>query len=370
MIEDFRAAARRRLPRFLFDYIDAGSYSELTMRRNQTDLAALDLRQQVLRDVSDIRMDRELFGQKWALPVGLGPVGLAGLYARRGEVQAAKAAAGKNIPFCLSTVSVCDLREVSAAAPAWYQLYVLKDRGFMREMLAIATEVGAPALMFTVDLPIPAVRYRDDKSGLSGPGAKWRRALQAATHPDWSWNVGLRGRPHHLGNVAAVLGHGGTLSDFIGWVGKNFDPSIRWKDLEWIRESWKRPLIIKGVLDPEDAKAAASLGADGIVVSNHGGRALDGAATPVRALPPIAEAVGGRLTVLADSGVRSGADVVRLLALGAKGILLGRAWAYALAADGEAGVARMLDRLEGEIRFTMALIGCRDLSEIGRSALL
>jgi len=369
MIADFRATARRRLPRFLFDYIDAGSYSELTMHRNQAELAGLDLRQQVLRDVSEIRMGRQLFGQNWALPVGLGPVGLAGLYARRGEVQAAKAAAAKGVPFCLSTVSVCGLREVAAAAPAWYQLYVLKDRGFMREMLAIATEVKAPALLFTVDLPIPAVRYRDDRSGLSGPGARWRRAMQAMAHPGWGWDVGLRGRPHHLGNVASVLGHEGTLSDFIGWVGKNFDPSIRWADLEWIRECWDRPLIIKGVLDPKDARSAADIGADGIVVSNHGGRALDGAPTPVRALPPIVEAVGDRLTILADSGVRSGADVLRLLALGAKGVLLGRAWAYALAANGEAGVSRMLDSLESEIRFSMALTGCRNLDEISRSVL-
>ena len=370
---DFREAARRRLPRFLFDYIDGGAYAERTLARNVSDLAELSLRQRVLKaDVSDIDLSSTLFGVRQALPLALAPIGLAGMYARRGEVQAARAAAKKGVPFCLSTVSVCDLAEVSKASPApiWFQLYVLRDRGFMRDLLAKAKEAGASALVFTVDMPVPGARYRDAHSGMSGPNAAVRRMLQAVGKPAWAWDVGLRGRPHTLGNVAPVLGDKSGLEDFMGWLGANFDPSIQWRDLEWIRDLWQGPLIIKGVLDPEDARAAAGLGADGVVVSNHGGRQLDGVLSTTRALPAIAEAVGDRLTVLADSGVRSGLDVVRMLALGAKGVLLGRAFVYALAARGETGVTQLLDLVEKEMRVAMALTGVRDLASIDRSLLV
>ncbi|PHY20411.1 FMN-dependent L-lactate dehydrogenase LldD [Caulobacter sp. BP25] len=368
---DFREAARRKLPRFLFDYIDGGAYAERTLGRNVSDLADIALRQRVLKDVSAGDPSTTLFGVKQALPVALAPVGLTGMYARRGECQAARAAAKKGVPFCLSTVSVCDVDEVSKAssAPIWFQLYVLRDRAFMRDLLTRAREAGATALVFTVDMPVPGARYRDAHSGMSGPNAAARRIAQAVFKPSWAWDVGVMGRPHTLGNVAPVLGENSGLEDFMGWLGANFDPSIQWKDLEWIRDLWKGPLIIKGVLDPEDAKAAADIGADGVVVSNHGGRQLDGVLSSARALPAIADAVGDRLTVLADSGVRSGLDVVRMLALGAKGVLLGRAAVYALAARGEAGVTQLLDLIEKEMRVAMALTGVRDVASIDRSIL-
>lgn len=368
---DFRAAARRRLPRFLFDYIDGGAYAERTLARNVADLADLSLRQRVLKDVSRVSTKATLFGVEQAMPLALAPVGLTGMYARRGECQAARAAAKKGVPFCLSTVGVCDVDEVAKAssAPIWFQLYVLRDRAFMRDLLTRAAAAGATTLVFTVDMPVPGARYRDAHSGMSGPNAPARRIIQAMFKPDWAWDVGVMGRPHTLGNVAPVLGKSSGLEDFMGWLGANFDPSIQWKDLEWIREVWKGPLVIKGVLDPEDAKAAADIGADGIVVSNHGGRQLDGVLSSARALPAIAEAVADRLTVLADSGVRSGLDVVRMLALGAHGVLLGRAWVYALAARGEGGVTQLLDLFEKEMRVAMALTGVNSVAEIDRSIL-
>lgn len=368
---DYREAARRRLPRFLFDYIDGGAYAEQTLRANVDDLADVSLRQRVLKDVSNLSTRTRLFGEDLAMPVILGPVGLSGMYARRGEAQAARAADAVGIPFCLSTVSVCPLAEVAAASrrAIWFQLYVLKDRGFMRDLLDRAKASGASVLVFTVDMPVPGARYRDAHSGLSGPNAPLRRLAQAMTRTSWAWDVGVMGRPHTLGNVASILGPSSGLEDFMGWLGANFDPSVKWRDLDWIRNHWDGPLIIKGILDPEDAIAAADVGADGIVVSNHGGRQLDGALSTVRALPGIARAVGDRLTVLADSGVRSGLDVVRMLALGAKGVLLGRAWAYALAGGGEAGVARMLMLMEQEMRVAMALAGVRTIGEIDGSVL-
>jgi L-lactate dehydrogenase (cytochrome) len=374
-VSDFREAARRRLPRFLFEYIDGGSYAEQTLRRNVSDLAEIALRQRVLRDVSALDLSAELFGQRLAMPVALAPIGLAGLTARRGECQAVRAAEAAGVPFTLSTVGACALDEVAAAAgkPFWFQLYMIRDRGFMRELLARAQAAGCSALMFTVDMPMPGARYRDHHTGLAGApglrGALWRTA-QAMARPGWAWDVGLRGRPHTLGNVAPVLAGRTGIEDFMAWMRGNFDPAINWKDLDFIRSTWNRPLVLKGVLDPEDAREAAALGADGLVVSNHGGRQLDGVLSSARALPAIAEAVGERMTVLADGGVRSGLDVVRLLALGARGVLLGRAWAYALAAGGEAGVRQMLAIIEAEMRIAMALTGTRSVGEIGRSTLV
>ena len=373
-IADFREAARRRLPRFLFEYIDGGSYAEATLRRNVEDLAGLPLRQRVLRDVSRLDLSIELFGEKLALPVALAPIGLAGLNARRGECQAVRAAEKAGIPFTLSTVGACPIGEVAAAAtkPFWFQLYMIRDRAFMRELMARAVEARCSTLVFTVDMPVPGSRYRDYHTGLAGSpgvrGALWRMA-QTMVHPGWAWDVGLWGRPHVLGNVAPVLQGRTGIEDFFAWMRNNFDPSINWRDLDFIRAEWKGPLIIKGILDPQDAKEAAALGADGIVVSNHGGRQLDGVLSSTRALPPIADAVGDRLTVLADGGVRSGLDVVRMLALGAKGVLLGRAWAWALAAGGESGVAKMLGIIEAEMRIAMALTGTARLADIDRSIL-
>lgn len=363
---DYREAARRRLPPFLFHYIDGGAYAEHTLRHNVSDLSEVALRQRVLRDVADIDLGTTLFGRSVGMPVVLAPVGLTGMYARRGEVQAARAAASKQVPFTLSTVSVCAIDEVQRQSPApiWFQLYVLKDRGFMRDALERAQAAGVETLVFTVDMPVPGARYRDAHSGMSGPGAAWRRMLQAVTHPRWAWDVGVHGRPHDLGNISAYRGAATGLEDYIGWLGANFDPGIGWRDLQWIRDVWKGSIVIKGILDVDDAREAVRFGAQGIVVSNHGGRQLDGVLSSARALPAIADAVKGQLTILADSGVRSGLDVVRMLALGADAAMLGRAFIYALAADGQAGVANLLDLFDREMRVAMALTGVRTIADI------
>jgi len=371
-IGDFREAARRRLPRFLFDYADGGALSEGTLRRNTADLEQIEIRQRVLQDVASVDLSTNLFGRDLPLPLALGPIGIAGMFRRRGEVAAARAAAHHGVPFSLSTVGICPLAEIRRGAPnarLWFQLYVIRDRGFMRELIAQAEAAGAEAMLFTVDMPTPGIRHRDVHSGMSGRFGPARRVLQAMGKPGWSWDVGLRGRPHRLGNLEPVLGAASGMNDYMGWLGANFDPGIVWKDLDWLRAAWKGPLIIKGILDPEDAKAAADYGADGIVVSNHGGRQLDGVPSVARALPRVADAVGDRMTILADGGVRSGLDVVRMLALGARGVLLGRAWLWALAAQGEVGVERMLAMFEKEMRVVMTLAGCNRLDAIDRSIL-
>jgi L-lactate dehydrogenase (cytochrome) len=371
-IADFRDLARRRLPHFLFEYIDGGSYAEATLGRNVADLARLALRQRVLRDVSNIDLSTELFGQRLAMPVALAPIGLAGLSARRGEVQAARAAKAHDIPFCLSTVSACPVGEVAAGTGSsfWFQLYMIRDRAFMADLLGAARDARCTTLVFTVDMPVPGSRYRDIRSGLAGaPGiaGQFRRFGQALARPRWAWDVGLLGRPHALGNVAPVLAGRTGLEDFFAWMRSNFDPRVTWKDLDWVRAAWRGPLVIKGIMDEGDAVRAADLGADGLVVSNHGGRQLDGVPSTIAALPRIAEAVGERLTVLADGGVRSGLDVVRMLAAGARGVLLGRAWAFALAAGGQAGVTRMLDIVAAEMRVAMALTGVTQIGQIDRT---
>jgi L-lactate dehydrogenase (cytochrome) len=267
-VSDYRALAKARLPHFLFEYLDGGSYDEVTLRRNVEDLRSIALRQRVLRDVSDIDLRAGLFGQQWAMPVGLGPVGLAGLYARRGEVQAARAAAAANVPFALSTVSGCSLAEVAASGNVpWFQLYFVKDRGFVAAMIETAKAVGCGALILTVDLAVPGSRYRDARAAGAGP----RRTAQLLSRPDWLWDVGVHGKPHSLGNLEPIVGKSAPLSDFQAWIHANFDPSVSWKDVEWVRRQWNGPLILKGILDPDDARHAADSGADAIVVSNHGG---------------------------------------------------------------------------------------------------
>jgi len=349
---DYRAAAQRILPPFLFHYIDGGAYAEQTLRRNVEDLANIALRQRVLKNMSALSLETRLFNETLAMPVALAPVGLCGMYARRGEVQAARAADSKGIPFTLSTVSVCPIEEVAPAInrPMWFQLYVLRDRGFMRNALERAKAAGCSTLVFTVDMPTPGARYRDAHSGMSGSNAALRRYIQSATHPQWAWDVGINGRPHDLGNISAYLGKPTGLADYIGWLANNFDPSISWQDLEWIRDFWDGPMVIKGILDADDARDAVRFGADGIVVSNHGGRQLDGVLSSTRALPAIADAVKGDIAILADSGIRNGLDVVRMVALGADCVLLGRAWLYALATHGEKGVANLLTLIEKEMR--------------------
>lgn len=369
---DYRAAAKRKLPPFLFHYVDGGAYAEYTLRRNVDDLASLALRQRVLRNMSELSLETQLFGETLSMPVALAPVGLTGMLARRGEVQAARAADKKGIPFTLSTVSVCPIEEVAPAIkrPMWFQLYVLKDRGFMKNALERAKAAGVTTLVFTVDMPTPGARYRDAHSGMSGPNASMRRMLQAMTHPLWAWDVGLHGKPHDLGNISTYRGSPTGLEDYIGWLAANFDPSISWKDLEWIREFWDGPMVIKGILDAEDARDAVTFGADGIIVSNHGGRQLDGVLSSARAMPAIANAVKGDLKIMADSGIRSGLDVVRMIALGADIVMLGRAFAYALAAAGEVGVTNLLDLIEKEMRVAMVLTGAKSISEITTDSLV
>ena len=363
---DYRAAAQKRLPPFLFHYIDGGAYAEKTLARNVDDLANVALRQRVLKDMSQLDTSIELFGEKLSLPVTLAPVGLTGMYARRGEVQAAMAADQKGIPFTMSSVSVCPIEEVAPKLnrPMWFQLYVLKDRGFMKNALERAQAAGVSTLVFTVDMPVPGARYRDAHSGMSGPNAAMRRYVQSVLHPQWALDVGLLGRPHTLGNISTYMGKNISLEDYMGYLGANFDPSISWKDLEWIRDSWKGPMVIKGILDAEDAKDAVRFGADGIIVSNHGGRQLDGVLSSARALPAIADAVKGQIKILADSGIRNGLDIVRMLALGADCTMIGRAFIYALAADGGAGVSNLLDLLEKEMRVAMTLTSVKNVSEI------
>lgn len=369
---DYRAAAKAKLPPFLFHYIDGGSYDERTLKRNTDDLGDVALRQRVLRDMTDLSLETEIFGEKLAMPIALAPVGLTGMYARRGEVQAAKAAEKKGIPFTMSTVSVCPIEEVAPAIerPMWFQLYVLKDRGFMKNVLERAKAAGVTTLVFTVDMPVPGARYRDMHSGMSGPNAAMRRVFQAMRHPSWALDVGLLGKPHDLGNISTYRGEPTKLEDYIGWLGANFDPSISWKDLEWIRDFWDGPMVIKGILDEEDAKDAVRFGADGIVVSNHGGRQLDGVLSSAKVLPSIADAVKGDLKIFVDSGIRTGLDVVRMLALGADCTLLGRSFVYALAAQGGAGVENLLDLYDKEMRVAMTLTGAKSIADLSRDSLV
>ena len=371
--DDFREAARQRLPRLLFDYIDGGAGEEQAMAAARERLRGVALRQRVLRDVSQVNTATTLFGQALAMPVLLGPVGMAGMFARRGEVQAQRAALAAGLNSCLSTLSVCSVEEVSRAtaqAP-WFQLYMIKDRGYMRELLQRAQAAGCPVLVFTVDVSVPGIRYRDLRAGRAdAPGLRaWlRKARDGLSHPAWLWDVMAAGRPHGFGNVAGALPEGKT-ADYYAWVRQSFDASVSWADLAWVREHWSGPIVLKGVLDPEDAREAVRCGVEGIVVSNHGGRQFDAAPAPATVLPRIADAVGHRCSLLVDGGVRSGQDVLRCLALGAQGVMLGRAWAMALAAGGEAGVARLLQTLQRELSVSMALAGCTEVGEAGRELL-
>ena len=368
-----REAARRRLPHMLFEYIDSGASDERTLNANRAGFEQIRLKQRVMRDMSDLDMSGELAGDAASMPVALGPVGFAGMYARRGEVQAARAAAKEEVPFCLSAVSVCDYEEVvrGTGQTPWFQLYMIRDRAYMRDLIDRVVAAGARTLVFTVDMPLPGIRYRDARSGLYDTGLRgfMRQAWQGMGHPNWLWDVYLRGRPHGFGNFAAAIEGKKGLGDYWAWIRSNFDCSTNWDDLEWVRARWRGKILIKGVLCAEDAVAAFDAGADGVIVSNHGGRQLDGVPSSIEVLPAIVDAVGGRGTVLVDGGVQSGLDVLKALALGADGCLLGRAWAFALAAGGERAVAAMLEALKAELRVAMTLTGCKTLREADRSLL-
>jgi L-lactate dehydrogenase (cytochrome) len=369
-VRDYRELARRRLPRQLFDYVDGGAYEETTMRANVRDLERVLLRQVVMRDVSVREQAVEVLGQRLAMPVILGPVGLGGMLARRAEIQAARAAIAAGIPFVESTVSVCGVEEVARGAERapWFQLYVMRDRGYAEQLMARAQAVGCPVLVLTIDLPVVGARYRDVRNAVIGnPGAwaKARRGLDLLAHVRWIVDVPLRGRPLTFGNLERA---GRAPSVLRTWI-PEFDPSVTWKDIAWVREHWRGRLVVKGVLDPEDARRAADAGVDGIIVSNHGGRQLDSVPSTARALPEVLDAVGDGVEVLADGGIRSGLDVVKMVALGARAVLIGRAWAWAVAARGQAGVRHMLEVLRADIDVALALTGNTSLTEVDRSAL-
>jgi L-lactate dehydrogenase (cytochrome) len=371
---DYRELARRRLPRQLFDYVDGGAYEERTMRANVEDLSKLLLRQVVMRDVSVRDPAVEVLGQKLSLPVILAPVGLCGMFAQRAEVQAARAAQRAGVPFVESTVSICGIEEVARATstPPWFQLYVMRDRGYAEDLMARARAVGSPVLVLTIDLAVVGARHRDTRNAVVGSPSAWARAVRAIdliSHPMWVRAVPVNGKPLTFGNLENVVPGARTPEAFKDWVDAQFDPSVTWEDIAWVREHWDGKLVVKGVLDPDDARRAVEVGVDGIVVSNHGGRQLDSVPSTARALPAVVEAVGGETEVLVDGGVRTGLDVVKMLALGARAVLVGRAWAWAVAARGEAGVQHMLEVIKSDIDVALALTGNRSAAELNRAAL-
>jgi L-lactate dehydrogenase (cytochrome) len=371
---DYRELARRRLPRQLFDYIDGGAYEEATMRANVADLERLLLRQVVMHDVSTRDPSVEVLGQPLAIPVILAPLGLGGMFARRAEVQAARAAEAAGVPFIESTLSICSIEEVAAArsTPPWFQLYVMRDRGYAEELVARASAVSAPVLVLTIDLAVVGARHRDVRNALGRRPSRWaqlRRGLDLGVHPSWIRDVPVGGKPLTFGNLERAVPGASSPADFREWVDAQFDPSVTWDDIAWVREHWGGQLIVKGVLDPEDARRAVDAGVDGIVVSNHGGRQLDSVPSTTRALPGVIDAVASQVEVLADGGVRSGLDVVKMLALGARAVLIGRAWAWSVAAHGEAGVRHMLAVMKADIDVALGLTGHTSVRDIDRSAL-
>jgi L-lactate dehydrogenase (cytochrome) len=365
-IEDLRQLAMRRAPRAIFEYVDRGSYSEDTIRANSADLAAIRLRQRVMIDVSNRNLATTMLGEPVSMPVAIAPTGLTGIMHGDGEILGCRAAHAAGIPFCLSTMSICSIEDVAAnvSKPFWFQLYVMKDRGFSRSLVERAIAAKCSALMLTLDLQIQGQRHRDIKNGLAvPPKLTLANALDIATKPAWALKV-LMGKRKTFGNLAGRIPSAKSLTTLSQWIAGQFDPSLNWKDVEWIRGMWPGKLILKGVLDAEDAKLAAATGADALVVSNHGGRQLDGAPSSVAALPRVVDAVGDRTEVWFDSGIRSGQDVLRALALGARATMIGKSWLYGLGAGGEAGVTKALEILRKELDVSMALTGTRDVREV------
>jgi len=368
-VGDYRLLAQKRLPRFLFDYVDGGANDERTMTENEADFLCFRLRQRVMRDVSEVDTGAVLAGQAASMPLALAPVGMAGMMARRGEVQGAAAAKTAGIPFTLATASVCSLEEVVAATggPPWFQLYMLRDRELVKDLLERARAASCPTLVFTVDLAVAGMRHRDWRNGMMGDtvAAKCAKTWQLASRWRWLIEVGILGRPHAFGNLGEQLPDANDLDAYKAFAQSQFDPSVNWKDIAWLRSLWPGKLLIKGVMTAEDASAAAGTGADGVIVSNHGGRQLDGVSSTILALPEVAAAVGNRLEVYLDGGVRSGIDIVKALALGARGVLIGRPWIWAVAARGEQGLRDLLDVFRREIAVAMALMGVNKIGELG-----
>jgi L-lactate dehydrogenase (cytochrome) len=366
-IEDLRARARRRIPRAIFDYADGGSYQETTLKANAADLDAIQLRPRVMVDVSDIKLATTLAGAEAAMPLAIAPTGLCGLYHADGEILGARAAAAFGIPFCLSTMSICSIEDVRAASdqPFWFQQYLMRDRGFNQSLIERAIAARCSALVLTLDLQILAERRRDARNGLSiPPRLTLRNAWDVATKPTWALQV-LFGKRRTFGNLAGHIGGADGAATLAQWTHTQFDSSANWRDVEWVRSRWPGKLILKGVMDAEDARFALSAGADAVVVSNHGGRQLDGAPSSISVLPEIVAAIDGRCEVLFDGGIRSGQDLAKALALGARGGMIGKSFLFALAAGGQAGVTRALEIIRDELRVTLALTGTGDVASCG-----
>ncbi len=371
-IEDLRRLHRRKVPRAFFEYCDGGSYAEETLHANTADLQELRFRQRVMVDISSRTIDTTILGENVSMPLALAPTGLTGMQHGDGEMLAARAAEKEGVPFCLSTMSICSIEDVASAVtrPFWFQLYVMKDRGFTRSLVERAIAAKCSALVLTLDLTVQGQRHRDIKNGLSvPPRITVANVLDVATKPGWAFGV-LRGKRKTFGNLDGWLPEMKGVKSLSQWISGQFDPSLNWKDVEWIRSIWPGKLILKGILDVEDAGIAAGTGAQAIVVSNHGGRQLDGAPSSISVLPKIAEAVGSRTEVIFDGGIRSGQDVVRALALGARSCMIGRAFLYGLGAGGEAGVRKAIDIIRREMEITMVLTGRRSIAEIDRGILV
>ena len=367
-IADLRALHRRRVPKAFFDYADSGSYEEETLRANRRDLEALRLRQRVLVDVSKRNLATTIVGQKSELPFALAPVGLTGMQHGNGEILAAQAANAAGIPFILSTMSICSIEQVAEATgkPFWFQLYVIRDREFSKDILARARAAKCDTLVLTVDLQLLGQRHRDIKNGLTvPPELRVKNIIDIATKPRWLWSI-LNAKSWNFGNLAGHVKGMEKINQLAAWTNQQFDPALNWKDVEWLKSIWPGKVVIKGILDPDDARTAVKLGADAIVVSNHGGRQLDGAPSSISMLPRIADAVGNDLEVLFDGGIRTGADILRALSLGARACLIGRAYVHGLGALGGPGVAKAIDILKKELDMTMALTGTNSIDEISR----
>ena len=371
-VEDLRLLAKRRVPRMFYDYADSGSWTESTYRSNETEFAAIKLRQRVAVDIGQRSLAGTLLGQPVSMPVALAPTGLTGMQHADGEILAARAAEKFGVPFTLSTMSICSIEDVAAhtSAPFWFQLYVMRDRGFIERLIERAKVAGCSALVVTLDLQVLGQRHKDIRNGLSAPPKPTLANLvNLMTKPRWC--LGMLGTPRRgFGNIVGHASNVSDMSSLSAWTQEQFDPTMTWKDLEWIKKLWGGKLILKGVMDAADARHAADSGADALIVSNHGGRQLDGAPASIAALPAIAQAVGERIEVWMDGGVRSGQDVLKALALGARGVLIGRAFLYGLGALGEAGVTRCLELIARELDISMAFCGRTSLAQVDRDILV
>jgi L-lactate dehydrogenase (cytochrome) len=370
-IEDLRQLAQRRVPRMFYDYADSGSWTETTYRANETELSKIRLRQRVAINVQSRNLRTQMIGQEVAMPVGLAPTGMTGMQIADGEILAARAAERFGVPFTLSTMSICSIEDVAAntKAPFWFQLYVMRDRDFIERLIDRARAARCSALMLTLDLQILGQRHKDLRNGLSAPPKPTvANLINLATKPRWCLAM-LGTRRRHFGNIVGHVKGVDDMSSLSAWTAQQFDPRLSWDDVAWIKNRWGGKLILKGIMDAEDARRAVASGADALIVSNHGGRQLDGAPSAIQALPPIVDAVGSRIEVWMDGGIRSGQDVLKAIALGARGTLIGRAFLYGLGALGEAGVTRCLDIIRNELEVTMAMCGRTDIRDVNQSIL-